>query len=191
MKPRFYLTIGFLLLLAGLLFGYQPLLQYWQKNNKPVSVAIPTNSSTKVFAEQKIIQGKPTRIVIPSIGVDLQVADGIYNSKTKAWTLSNDKAHYALITPEPNNQSGNTFIYGHNRKQVFSMLSEIKQGEVVVIHTDNGHTFFYAFRESRETNPNDDSLFTYKGPPILTLQTCSGLWYQNRFLLTFNLVRAV
>jgi hypothetical protein len=37
--------------------------------------------------------------------------------------------------------------------------------------------------------PTDATLFEYKGKPILTIQTCSGVWYQNRQLFTFDLER--
>jgi len=69
---------------------------------------------------------------------------------------------------------------------VFSTLNRIKPGDEAIITTDNGHRFTYKFRAAYETNPSDDSLFHYQGSPILTVQTCSGLWYQNRQLFTFN-----
>jgi LPXTG-site transpeptidase (sortase) family protein len=100
-------------------------------------------------------------------------------------------AQYATVTVQPNNKEGNTFIYAHNRVGVFHTLSRINVGDTVIITTDNGHTLTYKFRTSYETNPNDTSLFSYKGAPILTLQTCSGVWYQNRQLFTFDLVEAL
>ena len=135
-----------------------------------------------------VIQGKPVRLSIPSIELDIAVVDGVYNAQQKTWTLSNSNAHYALISPQPNNSSGNTFIYGHNRKEVFAKLAKVKAGDEALLYTDNGNVFRYVFRISVETNPYDDSLFAYSGPPIVTLQTCSGLWYQNRQLFTFDFV---
>jgi LPXTG-site transpeptidase (sortase) family protein len=134
----------------------------------------------------QVVSGKPVRIQIPALHIDLQVAEGRYNKQTNSWTLSNDKAHYAVNTPLANNAEGNTFIYGHNRKAVFSTLNRIKAGDEAIVTTDNGHRFTYKFRSAYETNPTDNSLFDYKGAPILTVQTCSGLWYQNRQLFTFN-----
>ncbi len=135
-----------------------------------------------------VIQGKPVRLTIPSIELDIAVVDGVYNAQQKTWTLSNTSAHYALMTPQPNNNSGNTFIYGHNRKEVFAKLAKVKAGDEAFLYTDNGNVFRYVFRFSVETDPYDDSLFSYNGAPIVTLQTCSGLWYQNRQLFTFDFV---
>lgn len=132
--------------------------------------------------------GKPVRISIPSVKIDLSVADGVYNQKTGAWTLSTDKAHYATITPFANNIKGNTFIYGHNRRSVFAPLLQIKVGDKAYVHTNNNKLFTYVFRESNDVDPSDVSLFAYQGDPILTLQTCSGTWYQDRRLFTFDFV---
>jgi len=136
-------------------------------------------------------KGKPTSIRLPSVSIDLPLLDGVYNASNKTWSLSNDAAHYALMTPIANNIAGNTFIYGHNKKNVFAKLSSIKNGDKAYIATDTGLTFVYSFRTSLETDPNDDTLFHYEGAPILTLQTCSGLWYQNRQLFTFDLIEVV
>ncbi len=137
------------------------------------------------------VEGKPVRIQIPSLGIDLPVIDGYYNARERSWTLTNTKAQYATITPKANNIAGNTFVYGHRLHNVFGHLDQITSGAKAVITTDNGHTFTYTFRSSRETSPNDDSLFRYQGAPILTLQTCSGAWDQNRRLFTFDFTGVV
>ena len=99
--------------------------------------------------------------------------------------------HYAVNTPLANNREGNTFIYGHNRKDVFRKLSGVKAGDEAVITTDNGHTFVYRFKAAYETNPNDATVFQYQGPSILTVQTCSGMRFENRQLFTFTFDRNI
>ena len=150
--------------------------------------ALGSTGSVSTAPQPIVVQGKPVRLHIPSVDIDIAVVDGVYNEQQKTWTLSNTSAHYALISPQPNNMSGNTFIYGHNRKEVFARLAKVKVGDEALLYTDNGNVFRYVFRVSVETNPYDDSLFAYKGSPIVTLQTCSGLWYQNRQLFTFDFV---
>ncbi len=194
-KLRYRLSLGVLFIGASLLLGFDPLMHYLQGRGQPLSPSSGTASQVQAAqvnatADVAPLQGKPSRLLIPRLGLDLQVADGTYNAKSKTWTLSKDKAHYALITALANNQAGNTFIYGHNRREVFANLSRLQPGDMVVVHTDNGHTFTYSFRSAYDTNPNDDSLFAYHGKPILTMQTCSGIWYQNRRLFTFDLVGA-
>lgn len=132
------------------------------------------------------ISGRPTHLSIPSVGVDIVVASGNYNTETKTWDLSSDKAHYATITPEANNKVGNTFIYGHNNKHVFAALDGLAVGDTAIVKTDTNHTFTYTLNSIREVQPTDVSIFEYRGPAILTVQTCSGTWFEKRRLFTFN-----
>lgn len=132
--------------------------------------------------------GKPVRIVVPSVGIDLAVVDGVYDQRTGDWTLSKDKAHYAAITPYANNVKGNTFIYGHNRRGVFAPLIRTVIGDKAYVYTDNHKVFTYVLREFKDVEPSDVGIFAYEGDPILTLQTCSGTWYEDRRLFTFDFV---
>lgn len=133
------------------------------------------------------ISGNPTRIVIEGLGIDLQVVPGVYDQTTKNWSLSLDRAHFADVTTAPNNKGGNSFIYGHNRKGVLSSLSSIQMNQEAKVYADNGYIFTYMFVGAVEVSPNDTSIFNYQGEPILTIQTCSGSFYQNRQLFTFRL----
>lgn len=194
MKKRYALLItGFCFIIGGLALGYGPLMAYWQGKHVAQVLTVPFSTAARAglpptTAPTEVVSGKPVRIQIPSLNIDLNVAEGHYNSTNQTWTLSKDKAHYAVNTPLANNAEGNTFIYGHNRKAVFARLPHIKAGELAIVTTENGHSFTYKFRSAFETQPSDDSLFEYQGPAILTLQTCSGLWYQNRQLFTFDFV---
>ncbi len=193
-KTYAWLIGGLLLIGVGMILAIDPVTQLWRSHHvahvgtSPFGVVASTASALP--AQASYFSGEPTRIRIPSLNIDLSVVDGYYNKTTKAWTLTKDKVQYATITPQPNNKSGNTFMYGHNRPGVFNTLNKIKVGDEAIVTTANGHTFTYKFRTAYETNPNDDSLFQYQGAPILTVQTCSGVWYQNRQLFTFDLVRA-
>jgi LPXTG-site transpeptidase (sortase) family protein len=133
------------------------------------------------------VSGTPTHISIPSVDISVDIEPGYYDKTSKTWTLSTTKAEYATITPQANNGGGNTFIYGHNRWAVFYKLLKVQPGDEAIVSTANGHTFTYKMTGQKVTQPTDNSLFRYQGPPILTLQTCSGLWYQNRSLFVFSL----
>ncbi len=172
--------------------GFLPGAYYWYRNNNLQSTTytgqvLAQPAQTTSTPDNQIISGKPVRLLIPSLGMDLEVADGIYNPQTKEWTLSKDKAHFADLSVQPNNQQGNTFIYGHYRPEVFARLHNIQPGAEAKILTDNGHEFTYVFGTSKVTDPSDSSLLNYQGKPILTLQTCTGAWFQNRQLFTFDL----
>lgn len=169
-----------------------PSVYFWFQNKKQVQAAIQSSNGKEIVtpttvARPDVITGRPTELHIPSLGLDLGVADGIYNPKTGQWTLSNDKVHYALMTVEPNNVQGNTLIYGHYRPGVFSTLKSIQPGAKVIVRTDSGNIFNYKYSSQRVVDPSDGTVFQYEGKPILTLQTCTGRYMQNRQLFTFNL----
>lgn len=145
----------------------------------------------RVATSQKLdpasLQGAPTRITIPRLQLELPIEKGYYDPTSKTWNVSETAAQYATITPPLNTKGGNTFIYGHNLPAVFGRLPELSTGDMIILTTDTGHKLSYRLTSKRETNPNDDSLFYYSGPPIVTVQTCSGLFDQNRQLFTFEL----
>jgi LPXTG-site transpeptidase (sortase) family protein len=184
---RFHLMIGIFFVLAGILLSSQHFIQLWQKKN---SQPFFTTISQPAVPAKATVSGTPSHISIPAVGIDLDVEPGYYDKTSQTWTLSLTQAMYATITPEANNAAGNTFIYGHNRTQVFYKLLKVQPGENATVTTSNHHRFVYKMVSRRDTKPTDSSLFNYQGPPILTLQTCSGFWYQNRSLFVFKLVEA-
>lgn len=189
-KILWYLKIaGLALLVGGLLFS-GPLLEAHKKaiaqnyahNLQPVR---PLTNRAAARTE-----GVPVAINLPHQSIHLAVAKGFFNASNQTWTLSNDKAYFATPSALANNQGGNTFIYGHDIAAVFLRLNDVKNGDMAQVTTDNGHLFTYQFRTWYETSPTDVAIFAYNGPPILTLQTCSGIWSENRKMLVFDLVEA-
>ncbi|HTE22217.1 MAG TPA: sortase [Candidatus Limnocylindria bacterium] len=146
------------------------------------------NSVRPQITEENVIQGEPAELAIPGLGIKNSVIAGVFNSQNGQWTLTLDKVQHAIITHTPNDSRGVTFLYGHNRPEVFARLPQIQPGAEAVIKTKNGHTFRYRFKDSRTTSPADVSVFEYDGPPILVLQTCTGVFFQHRQLFTFEFV---
>ena len=198
------ITLGAYVLIAGailmLLANHQTRVVEQQQNTNADAVAAEvanqdaattdpsTTPSTTQAGQTKGQNGSPVRIQVLEADINIAVAPGVYNTSSQTWTLSTTKAHYALVTPKPNTDGGNTFIYGHNRKSVFARLTGIKVGSTAVITTDKNQRFTYRLRAINTTTPTDDSLFHYSGPPILTLQTCTGANFQNRTLYVFDLI---
>lgn len=143
----------------------------------PAASAFPTPS----------VAGVPVNVSIPSVGIELSVLPGEYSQATDSWTLSGYDAHFATITRPANNGGGNTFIYGHNNKHVFGPIKNIPSDAKATVTADNGNVFTYALVAEKTTDPSDVSLFTYTGPPKLTIQTCTGLWNEKRQLYEFKL----
>jgi sortase (surface protein transpeptidase) len=163
-----------------------PFVYFWVTNHQVAaqqSVVVQ-----RVDRKPAAITGRPVRIAVPSLKIDLAVIDGNFDKKSGEWTLTLDKAQYATPSVQPNDQGGNTLIYGHYRPEVFAYLHHIVAGAQAVITTDNGYTFTYTYKSSEALNPRDTSVFTYQGPPRLTIQTCSGSYMQNRQMYYFDYV---
>ncbi len=187
MKPTLHnlsrvLAIG--LIAAGIAvmapFGY-----YWFQNHQVAAQTQPIIIH-KVALKPSAITGRPVEINIASMNIDLKVIDGTYNKESGAWTLTLDKAQYATPSVQPNDQEGNTLIYGHYRPEVFAYLHHIVPGAKAVISTDNGYAFTYTYQTTQTMDPTDTSIFSYQGRPRLTLQTCSGAYMQNRQMYYFS-----
>jgi LPXTG-site transpeptidase (sortase) family protein len=191
---RLIAIVGITVTVAGAA-SIAPMAYFWSQNkvamaNPATTVTVPT-IAPKPTPKPTLVTGYPVRLQVPSLGMDLQIVDGVYSEKTHAWSLSRDKVHYALPTVQPNNEQGNTLLYGHYRPEVFAKLHKLAPGAQVVVTTDNGHTFTYTLRQITTVDPTDTSIFTYQGAPQLTIQTCTGTWMQNRQLFYFDLTSAL
>jgi LPXTG-site transpeptidase (sortase) family protein len=182
------------------LFGLIPMLY----NNDGVAVAAnQANASSAVAAPTEIkqaapvapqaVSGHPVRIVASSVGVDMPVVDGFYDSTTGDWTLYSDKAQFAAMTAEPNDKSGQTFIYGHATQRVFGKLLNMHVGDTVEVYTSNGYKFTYTLKETEVVTPQNTNILGYTGSPRLLLQTCVGTFSESRkfFILDFTKVEKV
>jgi len=190
-KSSILLTIlGTTLIVFGLsVFAYSRTIA--QQGTSPIVQPSQKTAQAPQNAQrvEAIVYDKPRLLIIPRLGLTLPVIDGLYNPATKQWNVSNTAVQYATITTPANNNSGNTFIYGHNFPGLLKRLPELQVGDEIMLVTEKGYWFTYRHTSRKETNPLDDSLFYYSGPPIVTMQTCSGVFDQNRLLLTFGLVK--
>jgi len=161
----------------------------------PIPVPAPTAPLVAIAPKQllsgpeveKINLGIPIRIVVPSVGIDLPVKFGSYNSVDQTWTLDTESAFYADRSVPSNDSNGSTLIYGHARSGLFGQLPAIANGATAQVFTDSGKVFSYIFVSSRQVQPDDTSIFVNSGPPSLALQTCSGPFDIYRTLVSFNL----
>jgi LPXTG-site transpeptidase (sortase) family protein len=134
------------------------------------------------------IVGIPTRIIIPSLSIDLAVDVGSYNPADNSWTVGATKAYYADMSMPLNNSNGSTLIYGHAQPQVFGRLPQIQPQSEALVYTDTGYLFTYRYQSVKNVLPTDTSVFTASGAPTLVLQTCAGDWDAYRALFSFALL---
>lgn len=152
----------------------------------PLSHGQPIQQAASLPEPKVIIRGKPVRVVVQSVGIDLAINDGLYNESNATWTLSDHMAQYATLTPLLNDEGGNTLIYGHDTKRVFRKLKDMPPQATVDLYTDNGYMFTYTYTSTYVVTPANTTLFDYQGPPIVTLQTCTGAWSEHRQMFTLS-----
>lgn len=182
-KGLFYSAFGIVNLVVGVAFY---VLYVYQA---PTPVMAETHEPVRIKQVQQVIaatSGTPVRIAIPDIGVDLAIGVGSYNPTDGSWTLDNERAFYADTSVPANDNNGVTLIYGHARRSVFGRLPEIAGGNEVIVYTDTGYAFHYAYESKRDVTPADTSILHSDGPPTLVLQTCSGPWDAYRTLVSFR-----
>ena len=184
-KARYYSSVT-LIYLVTLLFAYSVFNPSIIFHSKAEAL-----KSSNEFAPipKKIIYGMPVRIVVPSQSIDLQIDKGEYNPVDNSWTLSGYNAQFAMSTSLPNNNTGNTFIYGHNNQHVFGPLKRLNPGDQALVYTDNNHVFTYTYDSASEVSPEDTSVLRYRGHAILTIQTCSGDWNEWRKMYKFDFTK--
>lgn len=186
--------IGGILLLGGLFALYSgyfgqslptPFSPQSVNSAPPVAVTASEGNSGTPTPEGSSL---PVAINIPDASINIPVEPGYYNMQTKKWTLGPNSAYFAMMSVKPNPQAGNTYIYGHYRASVFARLSRVHTGSLVTLTTENGKTYTYRYSHRITADPNDSTVLSFSGAPRLTLQTCSGAFFQNRSLYVFDLV---
>jgi len=193
-KYRFYSTVVGMYLLTAFVGWY--IIQPTGLVSRTSALVVPKVAQTPQVPHAThghLVYGRPVRIVIPNSGVDLPVDPGYYDSATGQWTLSGYRAQFAMISTLANNITGDTFIYGHNNNYVFGALRHHTPvvGAPALIYTDNGHILQYTFQKSSSLAPEDTSVFSYSGPPIMTIQTCTGSLNEWRTMYQYGFEKVV
>lgn len=176
-----------LLLSAPVVFGLQQPAETTSINNNQYISEIVAAEPEPI--EPEALTGNPVRLEIPAVGIDLPVVDGEYDAATDSWTLSTTAVHIATMTSPINNQAGHTLIYGHNNRNLLASTRDIAKNDELIIYTDNDLVFRYVYTNDELVNPTDTSLLDQTpNKPQLTLLTCEGLFYEQRRLMSFELV---
>jgi hypothetical protein len=194
-KVRFCTNIGSLYVLSIAFAWYviHPLPAF-----RPISVTKHQKSQMMPAPSFNLVSGLPVRIVVPGSSwdgrvVDLPVDPGYYDSATDSWTLSGYHAQFAMVSSQANNFAGETYIYGHNNDYVFGALRHVTPavGSTALLYTSNGHVFSYSFVSTSNVAPDMTAVLDYKGPPVMTIQTCTGSFNEVRTLYEYNFDKEV
>jgi sortase A len=126
----------------------------------------------------------PTRLVIPSIKVDVQVVEG------DDWEQLKKGAGHHIGSANPG-ERGNCFISGHNDiyGEIFRYLSEVKVGDEITVYAGE-QPYRYSVRATRVVEPDDVSVMYPTSAPVLTLLTCYPYMIDTqRFVVIAELTR--
>jgi LPXTG-site transpeptidase (sortase) family protein len=154
---------------------------------------MPESPQTKAPETPKTVtNSEPIRIIIPKIGIDIDVVRSTYDDKQQTWPVSAVAANYATNTPLISNKSGKSLIFGHARKNVFADIGNLTASDSIYIKTASGNTLEYVYANSTIVSPTDVEIFdNLTGKPGVFLMTCDGVWSQNRRLMQFELKEVI
>lgn len=179
-------TLLITLLLIGLLsvgYSFWPSLR--ESNQSGIIPVI--DKSIVLFASEKLVYGRPTRLKIPAIKVDAIVEDtGVLANGEMGAPAGPDDVAWFKFGPHPG-ETGSAVIDGHygwkdSLPAVFDRLKELKAGDKLTIEDDKGLIATFVVREIREYDPKADAtdVFISKdGKAHLNLVTCDGPWNRN------------
>ncbi len=122
----------------------------------------------------------PVEIIIPSIQIDLKVEPG--QIQDGVWLISSTNATF-LSTSAPPGTSGNTVIYGHNKKAIFGNLPYLSLGQKITVKTKSGKIYNYTTDKKYFVGPDRVDLVSPTDLETLTIYTCYGLFDSQRAVI--------
>lgn len=124
----------------------------------------------------------PTRLLIPSIGVDAPVVTlGVRDDGTMDSPDGPDPVAWYTFSPTPGNP-GNAVFAGHRDWHtgvvgVFWRLGDVSVGDSIAVVLADGRTIEYTVKESRQIVESEvpiDQIVGQTADEIITLITCEG-----------------
>ncbi|MEN8253023.1 MAG: sortase [Patescibacteria group bacterium] len=171
-KFKFNLNLNFLAALINLAVLLTLVFFYKEILLKPqLPIIIP--------AFQQIEQINPVNISFPSDNKKIPIESAhIINGN---WQTSNITATH-LITSSGLGGGGNIVIYGHNTKNIFRSLKNIKVDEKISLESADNKIYEYQIQEIKEVTPEEVSDVQPTDYEVLTIYTCTG-WLDSRRLI--------
>jgi len=153
-------------------------------NENAISWYVPTsqNSVSSCQATEENSLGFPTRLVIPSIGVNADIRNlGVTFSGEMEVPNSIVDVGWFKFGVRPG-EKGSAVIAGHlNGKNgengVFANLDKLKEGDKLYVLDDKGESTSFVVRKSQTYDPGyAEDVFSLNDVSHLNLVTCDGVW---------------
>lgn len=158
--------------------------------------AIPGNMppAREAPSDTQGVTGRPVRLAVDKLGIDLVINPGAYDETSRTWTLNDSNV---FIDAHTNIYSGKVgqlpesharpLLYGHNSHNVLGKADRLQPGDNIKVLTDNNHLITYEFTRSKKVSPDDTWILDYKGTEDLLIMTCSGTWNEKRLVSFFEI----
>lgn len=121
----------------------------------------------------------PVHITVGSI-LNQPITPQIY--KNGSWTIPEKNAAHLINSAYPY-EPGNIIIYGHNTKQVFGGLKQVKIDTPITIQLANGSKRHYAITKIIEVTPDKIEYLQPTTKETMTIYTCSGFMDSKRLVI--------
>jgi LPXTG-site transpeptidase (sortase) family protein len=142
-------------------------------------ITSPIHIDPKLMADSPIQSPMPTRIIVPSLSIDLEVKPAVV--RHGYWELSPSVASFGLGSAVPG-ENGNTVIFAHARKGLFLPLRQISEGARIYVLTAQ-KTHIYQVNKITKVNPTDTQVISPTSSEVLTLYTCTGFQDSLRLIV--------
>lgn len=160
-------------------------------NPQPVSGLSEIDRQKLVTAQQVSPQdivsfSTPTRLLLPTIDVAIDVDNSSIDVQTNTWPLSDDRVHFANFTPKLGNTRGTLLMYGHNTPSVLSATADLAIGDEMVLIDEKGVSWRFTLEREEKITPEQVG-FIYEDVPFrVVMFTCDGWGDQFRRLMYFS-----
>lgn len=151
-------------------------------NSCSASPSATPSSSAKTDTSASFV---PEHIVIDKVTMALPIVSVPLQNGT--WAVHPHVANYAEGTSLVNAKSGNVGLYGHERVDAFLNIYKLEKGDAIVL-LGSGEKATYKVTSSAVVDPTDVNVFYPTSTPQLTLITCSGVFYDKRYMVRASLV---
>lgn len=111
----------------------------------------------------------------------LDITRGKY--QFNSWKLDDKHPVYLQGSGIPG-ENGNIVIYGHNKKEVFGHLNQVKLGDQISILTNQGETLIYSVDSIKDVFPYQVDVLKPTDFQKITLFTCSGIFDSKRLVIS-------
>lgn len=145
-------------------------------SNETIQLAFFTPHVTAVAKQLS----SPTRLIIPSVGMDLPIKETALQGNT--WQIADDAVSHLAISARPG-ESGPIILYGHNTNDRLGPIRWLSTGQEILVKTADSKTHAYVISKTEDVPSSKTSeLVAVKGE-TLVLYTCDGFADLQRFLV--------